>query len=240
MNAGATIVADAKTKTVGPVIFLGPPGAGKGTQAKRVAEMYGIPQISTGDILRENVAKGTDLGRTAKAIMERGDLVPDQLVQDMVANRLNAADCRRGYILDGFPRTVNQAEWLDKYLKSKVFDNLNPARVPVVVSMQVEYNSLLQRLTGRRSCPTCGRIYNVHFQPPRVADICDVDGSKLVTRPDDREEVVGERLKEYERKTLPLTDYYRAQGRLQEINGDQQADGVTAELIKAIENGNSL
>jgi adenylate kinase len=240
MNAGATIVADAKTKTVGPVIFLGPPGAGKGTQAKRVAEMYGIPQISTGDILRENVAKGTDLGRTAKTIMERGDLVPDQLVQDMVANRLNAADCRRGYILDGFPRTVNQAEWLDKYLKSKVFDNLNPARVPVVVSMQVEYNSLLQRLTGRRSCPTCGRIYNVHFQPPRVADICDVDGSKLVTRPDDREEVVGERLKEYERKTLPLTDYYRAQGRLQEINGDQQADGVTAELIKAIENGNSL
>jgi adenylate kinase len=240
MNAGATIVADAKTKTIGPVIFLGPPGAGKGTQAKRVAEMYGIPQISTGDILRENVAKGTELGRTAKAIMERGDLVPDQLVQDMVANRLNAEDCRRGYILDGFPRTVAQAEWLDKYLKTKVFDNLNPARVPVVVSLRVEYNSLLQRLTGRRSCPTCGRIYNVHFQPPRVADICDVDGSKLVTRPDDREEVVGERLKEYERKTLPLTDYYRAQGRLQEIEGDQTADGVTTELIRAIENGHSL
>jgi adenylate kinase len=240
MNAGATIVADAKTKTVGPVIFLGPPGAGKGTQAKRVAEMYGIPQISTGDILRENVGKGTELGRTAKAIMERGDLVPDQLVEDMVANRLNADDCRRGYILDGFPRTVAQAEWLDKYLQHKVFDNLNPARVPVVVNMRVEYNSLLQRLTGRRSCPTCGRIYNVHFQPPRVADTCDVDGSKLVTRPDDREDVVSERLKEYERKTLPLTDYYRAQGRLQEIDGGQQADGVTAELIKAIENGNSL
>jgi adenylate kinase len=240
MNAGATTVADAKTKTVGPVIFLGPPGAGKGTQAKRVAEMYGIPQISTGDILRENVGKGTELGRTAKAIMERGDLVPDHLVQDMVANRLNADDCRRGYILDGFPRTVAQAEWLDKYLQNKVFDNLNPARVPVVVNMRVEYNSLLQRLTGRRSCPTCGRIYNVHFQPPRVADTCDVDGSKLVTRPDDREEVVSERLREYERKTLPLTDYYRAQGRLQEIDGGQQADGVTAELIKAIENGNSL
>ena len=240
MNAGATIVADAKTKTVGPVIFLGPPGAGKGTQAKRVAEMYGIPQISTGDILRENVGKGTELGRTAKAIMERGDLVPDHLVQDMVANRLNADDCRRGYILDGFPRTVNQAEWLDKYLKTKVFDNLNPARVPVVVSMRVEYNSLLQRLTGRRSCPTCGRIYNVHFQPSRVADVCDVDGSKLVTRPDDREDVVSERLREYERKTLPLTDYYRAQGRLQEINGDQGADGVTTELIRAIENGHSL
>jgi adenylate kinase len=240
MNAGATIVADAKTKTVGPVIFLGPPGAGKGTQAKRVAEMYGIPQISTGDILRENVGKGTELGRTAKAIMERGDLVPDHLVQDMVADRLNAVDCRRGYILDGFPRTVAQAEWLDKYLQRKVFDNLNPARVPVVVNMRVEYNSLLQRLTGRRSCPTCGRIYNVHFQPPRVADTCDVDSSKLVTRPDDREDVVSERLKEYERKTLPLTDYYRAQGRLQEIDGGQQADGVTAELIKAIENGNSL
>jgi adenylate kinase len=125
-------------------------------------------------------------------------------------------------------------------LQNKVFDNLNPARVPVVVNMRVEYNSLLQRLTGRRSCPTCGRIYNVHFQPPRVADTCDVDGSKLVTRPDDREEVVSERLREYERKTLPLTDYYRAQGRLQEIDGGQQADGVTAELIKAIENGNSL
>jgi adenylate kinase len=202
--------------------------------------MYGIPQISTGDILRENVAKGTELGRTAKTIMERGDLVPDQLVQDMVANRLNAEDCRRGYILDGFPRTVNQAEWLDKYLQHKVFDNMNPARVPVVVNMRVEYNSLLQRLTGRRSCPTCGRIYNVHFQPPRVADVCDVDGSKLVTRPDDQEKVVSERLKEYERKTLPLTDYYRAQGRLQEINGDQSADGVTTELIRAIENGHSL
>ena len=240
MNAMATMLANAKTKTVGPVIFLGPPGAGKGTQAKRVAEMYGIPQISTGDILRENVGKGTELGRTAKAIMERGDLVPDQLVQDMVANRLNADDCRRGYILDGFPRTVAQAEWLDKYLQNKVFDNLNPARVPVVVNMRVEYNSLLQRLTGRRSCPTCGRIYNVHFQPPRVADVCDVDGSKLVTRPDDREEVVSERLKEYERKTLPLTDYYRSRGRLQEINGDQQTDDVTAEMIKAIENGHSL
>jgi adenylate kinase len=240
MNAGATTVADAKTKIVGPVIFLGPPGAGKGTQAKRVAELYGIPQISTGDILRENVGKGTELGRNAKAIMERGDLVPDRLVCDMVADRLNADDCRRGYILDGFPRTVNQAEWLDKYLQTKVFDNMNPARVPVVVSMRVEYNALLQRLTGRRSCPTCGRIYNVHFQPPRVAAVCDVDGSKLVTRPDDREEVVGERLKEYERKTLPLTDYYRSQGRLQEINADQGADEVTAELIRAIENGNSL
>jgi adenylate kinase len=240
MNAGATIVADAKTKTVGPVIFLGPPGAGKGTQAKRIAEMYGIPQISTGDILRENVGKGTELGRMAKAIMERGDLVPDQLVCDMVADRLNAADCRRGYILDGFPRTVAQAEWLDKYLQNKVFDNLNPARVPVVVNMRVEYNSLLQRLTGRRSCPTCGRIYNVHFQPPRVAGICDVDGSKLVTRPDDQENVVSERLKEYERKTLPLTDYYRSRGRLQEIDGDQQTDAVTAEMIKAIENGHSL
>ena len=241
MDAGATRVAEAKNvRVIGPVILLGPPGAGKGTQAKRIAEMYGIPQISTGDILRENVGKCTELGSKAKEIMERGELVPDDLVNSMVAERLLKQDCVRGYILDGYPRTVKQAEWLDKYLESKVFDKSEPYHPPVVIRMTVEYNSLLHRLTGRRSCPTCGRIYNVHFQPPRVADICDVDGSRLITRPDDQEDVIAERLKAYDRQTLPLVEYYRGKGRLLEIDGDQHIDSVTAEAVKAIENGHSL
>src|SRR5438067_1077553 len=214
-----------KTRNLGPIILLGPPGAGKGTQAKQIVARYGVPQISTGDILRENRARGTELGKRAAAIMDRGELVPDELVEDMVAARLSAKDCQRGFILDGFPRTVRQAEWLDGLLarmRGKFVDTTAPGTklesVPlsqftwprlVVVSMEVDYNHLLQRLTGRRTCPTCGRIYNVFFQPPRVADVCDVDGSKLVARKDDSEEVISERLKAYEKQTLPLTDYYR-------------------------------
>jgi adenylate kinase len=231
-------IAEVKTK-VGPVILLGAPGAGKGTQAKLVMQRWGIPQISTGDILRDNVARGTELGKQAKAFMEKGDLVPDQLVCDMVAVRLRQADCEQGFILDGFPRTVAQAEWLDGLLKSDFFSK-RCALPPVVVNFQVGYNQLLRRLTGRRTCPTCGRIYNVYFQPPRVADTCDVDGCKLVTRKDDSEEVIAERLKAYERQTLPLIDYYRRQGRLREVDGDQAQDKVTAETFQAINDGNRL
>ncbi len=227
--------------SVGPIILLGAPGAGKGTQAKKIMEVYGIPQISTGDILRDNVGKGTELGKQAKAIMERGELVPDNLVCDMVANRLLQADCGRGFILDGFPRTVAQAEWLDGFLSGKLFENQPCAKLPpVVVEISVGYNQLLRRLTGRRSCPTCGRIYNVYFQPPRVPDTCDVDGSKLMTRKDDSEEVISERLKAYHRQTLPLVEYYKAKGRLQVINGDKDPDTVTAETLKAIGNGHRL
>ncbi len=226
---------------VGPVILLGAPGAGKGTQAKKIMELYGIPQISTGDILRENVARATGLGKQAKAIMERGELVPDKLVCDMVAERLLRDDCDHGFILDGFPRTVAQAEWLDAFLSGKLFENQACAKLkPIVIEIAVGYNQLLRRLTGRRSCPTCGRIYNVYFQPPRVPDTCDADGAKLLTRKDDSEEVISERLKAYERQTLPLTDYYRAQGRLQVIDGDRDPDTVTAETLKAIEHGHSL
>ncbi len=234
-----TSSADAPAKAVGPIIFLGAPGAGKGTQAKLVAERYGIPQISTGDILRDNVARNTELGRQAKAYMDRGELVPDRLVCDMVADRLRQADCNQGFILDGFPRTVAQAEWLDALLADEFFENRCQIP-PVVVDFAVGYNQLMRRLTGRRSCPSCGRIYNVYFQPPRVAEICDVDGSQLVTRKDDREEVISERLKAYERQTLPLTDYYRRKGRLREVNGDQDPDRVTAEVFRAIEHGNRL
>ena len=222
---------DWRSRVIGPVILLGPPGAGKGTQAKRLVDRYGIPQISTGDLLRENVAAGTALGKQAKAIMERGELVSDNLVVAMVQERLERPDCKQGFVLDGFPRTVAQAEWVDGFLKQR------PGGWPplVVVNIQVDYNQLLRRLTGRRSCPTCGRIYNVYFQPPRVAGICDVDGSALITRKDDAEEVVSERLKAYEKQTLPLVDYYRRQGRLREVDGDRPVDEVTAAIFRAIE-----
>ncbi|MGA3056151.1 MAG: adenylate kinase [Candidatus Korobacteraceae bacterium] len=229
---------------VGPIVLLGPPGAGKGTQAKLIAETYGIPQISTGDILRDNVARKTELGVKAKEIMARGDLVPDELVCGMVADRLMQADCIRGFILDGFPRTVRQAEWLDAQLEKmragKDGKGQQAFAPPVVIRLVVEYNQLLQRLTGRRSCPTCGLIYNVYYQPPKVQGICDVDGTPLVTRRDDTEEVITERLKAYEQLTLPLVEYYGARGRLIEVNGDQPVEAVMAQTFKAIENVNRL
>ncbi len=235
------IATDPKTRIVGPVILLGAPGAGKGTQAKRVVEYYGIPQVSTGDLLRDNVACGTELGRQAKAIMDRGELVPDKLVCDMVADRLAREDCRRGFILDGFPRTVAQAEWLDSFLQRDLAGKWEAAKLPpVVVDITVGYNQLLQRLTGRRSCPACGRIYNVHFQPSAKDGVCDVDGAALVTRRDDAVEVIAERLKAYERQTLPLVEYYRRQGRLRGVNGDQPVERVVGDLLGAIEHGDRL
>ena len=222
--------------TVGPIILLGAPGAGKGTQAKAIVERYGIPQISTGDLLRDNVARSTELGKQANALMDAGKLVPDDLVNNMVAERLARPDTARGFILDGYPRTVAQAHWLDGYLADKVFENQGDRKLhPVVINISVGYNQLLRRLTGRRSCPTCGRIYNVYFQPPRVADLCDVDGAKLVTRRDDCEEVISERLKAYERQTLPLADFYRAKGQLVEVNGEQDMNAVTAAVLKVID-----
>jgi adenylate kinase len=242
MGAPTSSAADdvmAKATVVGPIILLGPPGAGKGTQAKLIAERYGIPQISTGDLLRDNVARKTDLGLKARTIMDRGDLVPDELVCDMVAFRLQLADCAKGFILDGFPRTVRQAGWLDGYLETMRAGKDAAARAacapPVVIRLAVEYNKLLQRIVGRRSCPTCGRIYNVYFQPPNVEGICDLDGGPLVSRRDDSEDVVTERLKTYERQTLPLVEYYRAKGRLVEIDGDLPVEEVAAQTFRAIE-----
>jgi adenylate kinase len=214
---------------VGTVVLLGAPGAGKGTQAKLIAGHYGIPHISTGDILRENVARGTELGKKAKAVMERGDLVSDDLVNGMVADRLIQPDCARGMILDGFPRTTAQAEWLDRELAGK---RIGP---PVVVKVEVGYNQLLQRLTGRRTCPVDGQIYNIHFQPPKKEGFCDVCGAPLVQRKDDKEEVISERLKSYERQTLPLAEYYRAKGRLRRVEGDLPVQQVMAEIFRAIE-----
>ncbi len=229
-------MAEAISRGIGPVILLGSPGAGKGTQAKQIVEHYRIPQISTGDLLRENVRRGTPLGVAAKDVMARGELVPDDLIYDMVAQRLRQVDCERGFILDGFPRNPAQAGWLDAFLEHEFFDN--PQRghcLPIVIRIDVDYNQVLRRITGRRSCPVCGRIYNVYSQPPRVADRCDVDGSPLVIRDDDREEVIRERLTAYELQTKPVAEYYEGKGRLVSVNGDLPVDQVTEQIFRVIE-----
>lgn len=229
-----TVTKPATSVAVGPVILLGAPGAGKGTQAKIIAARYGIPQISTGDILRDNVARGTELGRKTDPIMKSGALVPDELMLAMVGDRLNQKDCDRGFILDGFPRTVGQAEWLDNYLHTRSFDGHRLG--PIVINVKVGYNQLLQRITGRRSCPVDGTIYNIYFQPPKKEGVCDCCEAQLVQRKDDREEVISQRLKAYETQTLPLVDYYRKQGRLLELNGELPPQEVTAETVAVIEN----
>jgi len=232
------------SQNIGPVVLLGPPGAGKGTQAKRIAEHYGIPQISTGDILRAHVQRGTELGKQAKEIIARGELVPDDLVCEMVAYRLRDVDCERGFILDGFPRTARQAGWLDAFFESEIFDKSHADRrcLPIVVRIDVDYNQLVKRLTGRRTCLANGHIYNVYFQPPRVGDLCDVDGSPLVIRSDDREEVIRERLKAYDLQTRPVAEYYEHKGRLVAVNGDLPIGEVTGQLFYVIEHrdGNCL
>ena len=230
-------MAEGTSRIVGPVILLGPPGAGKGTQSKRVEERYHIPQVSTGDILRQNVKASSALGRAAKEVMARGQLVPDELVNPMVAERVREPDCDHGFILDGFPRTAAQAGWLDAFLEHEFFDNSLPVNgLLIVIQLEVDYNELLLRLTGRRSCPTCGRTYNVHLQPPKVDELCDVDGTKLVIRPDDREDVIRERLNAYAQLTQPVADYYQRTGRLKSVNGDLQVDQVTPQIFCLIDN----
>ncbi len=232
-------MADGTDRNIGPVILLGPPGAGKGTQARQVVEHYGIPQISTGELLRQHVARETPLGLEAKAIMDRGNLVPDDLLYGIVADRLREPDCRRGFVLDGFPRTAAQAGWLDAFLRKEFFENevggKARACTPVVIQLAVDYTQLLLRITGRRTCPTDGRVYNIHFQPPKVDELCDVDGTPLITRNDDREEVVRKRLSVYEEQTRPLEEYYRRQGRLVTVNADLPIAQVTAEIFGVID-----
>jgi adenylate kinase len=214
----------------GPILLLGAPGAGKGTQAKELVKLWDIPQISTGDLLRANVAQGTELGRAAQVVMDRGDLVPDSLVNDMVAVRLNEPDTIRGYILDGYPRTLNQAGWLDDRIAAR------PESLPVVaVSIQVDYNQLLRRITGRRNCPVCQTIYNVYAKPPRISGICDIEGAALVQRADDTEEVFAERMRAYTALTEPVVEHYRATGRFAEVDGNRPIDVVVAGIAAAVE-----
>lgn len=215
--------------TPGPILLLGAPGVGKGTQAKQIMKVWGIPQISTGDLLRSNVEKGTELGKRAQALMDRGELVPDDLVNQMVAQRLREPDTVAGYILDGFPRTLGQANWLDAHLSAQ------PGTLPVVaVSIQVSYNQLLRRITGRRMCPVCKTIYNIYLQPPRVDEVCDKDGTKLVRRSDDTEEVFEERMRAYDSLTSPVVEHYRGLGRFAEVDGEQEIEAVASGIMAAI------
>ncbi len=210
------------------VIFVGPPGAGKGTQAKEVARHYGVPHLSTGDMFREHVGKGTPLGREAQPIMERGGLVPDSIVLGMVEERIARPDCAHGFVLDGFPRTEAQADGLGRLLRQHGF------REPLVVHFVMDSGLLLRRLTGRRTCKVGGEIYNVYERPPKVPDRCDNDGGELIQRPDDREEVIGPRLKAYEAQTAPLVQYYRAQGVLQDVDGTAGIGDVTQRMMEIL------
>jgi adenylate kinase len=229
-------MAEESLRDIGPIVLLGAPGAGKGTQSKRITEHYHVPQISTGDLLRENVERGTDLGLRSKANLASGQLVPDNLVCDMVAWRLREPDCQHGFILDGFPRTAKQASWLDGFLKLQFIDNSKHCNwLPIVIRIDVDYNQFKLRLTGRRTCLANGHIYNVYFQPPRVADVCDIDGSPLTIRDDDRTEVIEERLATYDRQTKPVAEYYAQKGRLVSVNGDQPVEKVTEQIFKEIE-----
>ena len=212
----------------GPVLLLGAPGVGKGTQAKALMAAYGIPQISTGDILRANIANKTPLGIQAKALVDQGVLVSDNLVNQMVADRLSQPDTRRGYVLDGFPRTLNQATWLDAQLAA------DPTTLPVVaISIVVDFEHLLHRITGRRICPS-GHIFNIYSTPPTVPGSCDIDGSALVQRPDDSEAVFTERMKTFDSQTAPVIEHYRKQGRFEETNGDRPVEHVTAAIKGAL------
>ncbi len=214
----------------GPILLMGAPGGGKGTQAKELVKVWNIPQISTGDLLRANVAEGTKVGKAAKEIMARGELVPDSLVDEMVAVRLLQPDTARGYILDGFPRTLGQAQWLDARIAAQI------ESLPVVaVNIQVNYNQLLRRITGRRNCPVCQTIYNVYMRPPKQDGICDIEGAELVQRADDTEEVFKERMRAYEALTAPVVEHYRAQGRFAEVDGDRPIAVIASGIVAAVE-----
>jgi adenylate kinase len=215
------------------VIFLGPPGAGKGTQAKSLARRYQAPHLSTGDMLRDHAARGTELGRRAQPIMERGELVPDEIVLGMVEERVSQPDCANGFVFDGFPRTLAQAEELDQILARKSFGR------PLVVHFVVEPDALLRRLTGRRTCRVDGEIYNVYDRPPKVEGRCDHDDGELVQRPDDRPEVISERLAAYDRQTRPLVEYYRRRGSLAEVDGGAEVEAVGRALLRILETGSA-
>ncbi len=205
----------------GPVLLLGAPGVGKGTQAKLLMDEFGIPQISTGDLLREHRKNHTPLGLMADELMAKGELVPDDLVNKMVAERFKQPDTEHGYILDGFPRTLNQAEWLDQQLVAYM--------LPVVaVHIEVPEHDLLERITGRYSCPVCGSIYNIYSSPPKSAGVCDREGATLTQRKDDTEEVFRERMKAFEDKTTAVIEYYRTHGnRFATVDGNLPVDEVT-------------
>ena len=206
------------------LIMLGAPGAGKGTQAAKVAEAYGIPHISTGDIFRANIKGGTALGKKAKEFMDAGKLVPDELVCDLVADRIAREDCQKGYVLDGFPRTIPQAEALEKAAADL------GTRIDYAVDIEVPDDAIVERMSGRRACLKCGATYHVLYNPPKEEGICDVCGSELVQRADDKPETVKTRLSVYHEQTQPLIDFYQGKGVLATVDGTLPMDEVFAAI----------
>ncbi|OUM95072.1 MAG: adenylate kinase [Thermobacillus sp. ZCTH02-B1] len=210
------------------ILLMGPPGAGKGTQAERIVAKFGIPHISTGDAFRLAMKEGTPLGLKAKEYVDQGLLVPDDVTNGIVRERLQQDDCRNGFLLDGYPRTPAQAEALDGMLKE------SGRRIDHVISLVVDRGLLLKRLTGRRICRSCGATYHILFNPPKQEGTCDKCGGELYQRSDDTEEKVGTRLDEYLSKTEPLLRYYRDQGLLREVNGELEIDEVTAQITSIL------
>jgi adenylate kinase len=211
------------------LVLVGPPGAGKGTQAQFIAEHVGVPKISTGDIFRANVSQGTPLGLQAKEYMDRGDLVPDEVTIDMVRNRLLEKDAVEGFLLDGFPRTVPQAETLDDILRETA-----DAKLDVVLELVVDNEEVVRRLSGRRTCRTCNHIWHVDFDPPQVPGVCDIDGGELFQRDDDKPATIENRLEVYDEQTAPLIAYYAGRGVLVGIDATGPVDDVTLRAIDAL------
>jgi adenylate kinase len=211
------------------VIFLGPPGAGKGTQAKKVVEKYGIPQISTGDMLRQSVTDGTELGRQAKEYMDKGALLPDELVIGIVRERLSMPDCKEGFILDGFPRTIPQADALDK-----VVSDLGK-EIGYVISLEVDDHELVDRLSGRRTCRQCGAMFHVTFNPTKVYGLCDKCGGETYQRDDDREGTIKNRLETYKVQTEPLIKYYEGKGSLRRISATGDIAGIYSQILAVLD-----
>jgi len=206
------------------LVLLGAPGAGKGTQAVRLAKKFGLVHLSSGDILRAERSEGTELGKTAARYMDAGELVPDEVVVAMMAEHMAKAELAGGYVLDGFPRTRAQAEALDRRVCGQ------GSRLDAVLELKASDELVASRLSGRRVCPVCGRVYHVRNSPPREAGRCDEDGRELVQRPDDRLEVIGQRLKTYHEQTVPISAYYREQGLLKEVDGEGEIDSVSGRL----------
>jgi adenylate kinase len=211
------------------IILLGAPGSGKGTQAKKISAQFSIPQISTGDMLREAVKNGTEMGIRAKSYMDQGGLVPDEVVVGIVRERLKAPDCREGFILDGFPRTIHQAEELDRVLREL------GKEITIVLSLDVDENALMERLCGRRTCPGCGAMYHVKFNPPGAEGKCDKCGGELVQREDDREETIRTRLANYRKSTEPLIGYYKGRGRIRSVHASGEIDAIYNTIVKQLQ-----
>ena len=209
-------------------VLLGPPGAGKGTQAVRIVEKYNVPHISTGDIFRENIKNGTELGKKAQEYMNKGELVPDDLVIDLATSRLLEDDCKNGFLLDGFPRTVYQAEKLDEFLTA------HGMKLDKVIDIEVEKEELITRLTGRRVCKKCVASYHVVNIPPKKEGICDICGGELFQRADDTVETVENRIEVYNEQTMPLVDYYKRADNIVTIDGALPLETVFAEIVKSI------